>query len=91
MDTPYDVDGELAGPFGDDDPEDRYDDGDPVAVRVETLVEAVAQIVDEDPNTPRHHARHAGARLLIDGLLVARTEYAGELAQLRDDLNAVPT
>ncbi len=76
--------------FGDDDPEDRYDDDDPVAVRVETLIEAVAQIVDEDPTTPRHHARHAAARLLIDGLLVARTEYAGELAQLRDDLNAVP-
>jgi len=78
-----------SGPFADDDPEDRFDDGDPVAVRVETLEDAVREIVAEDPTTDRHHARHAAARYIIDRLIVERAGHRGELVALRDALNGV--
>lgn len=57
--------------FGDNDPEDAYDVGDPVELRAAVLGRVIASIVAErlaHGETPRVVARLAAARRMIDRL-----------------------
>lgn len=64
--------------FGDTDPEDAWDDGDPYDVKVALLVR-IAVSIARDPDPGRRWRRAVDAHRLVARLVVIRDELAGEL------------
>jgi hypothetical protein len=55
--------------FGDDDPEDAYDAGDPPEIRLLVLSRVFAHVRDHEPDLERAARRHLAALVLLAGVL----------------------
>ena len=66
--------------FGDTDPEDAWDDGDPYDVKVALLVR-IAESIALDPDADRRRRRAVDAHRLLARLVVLRDQLDAELGQ----------
>jgi hypothetical protein len=72
--------------FGDFDPEDAWDDTDPVERKI-AMLDKIAHSINGDPDETRRSARHVNAERLLVKLRVVNEELATHLDRIEEALH----